>query len=210
MAKLTTTWIKHNLLPVFVAYSEMANNLQEELAEEAIKPYLDQMPQAPTGYRASYGLNANFSTFMPLGDVYDKNGRTGDWKSMLYTKAQQEIIDRLRKEIAVNMDAWTLEFVNNNEVLQRVIREQPRLQRKYDRAYNRVESTQDFNEYMNDSQGDSDDQDIIEMTKVENLVRQRSIGNMLKYVLWDDFVEYTHIMSIDYAEMEAEYAAEYA
>lgn len=206
MAKLTTQWIKHNVVPVFVGYSEMADKVESDLKDELLKPYLDQLPQAPAGCRASYVISGNFSTFLPLGDVYDKNGRTGDWKSIIYTKQQQEIVDRLRKELEAKMSAWTLDFVNNSEVLQRVLREQPRLKRKYDRAYNRVEHTYDFNEYMTEDQYINDDQDIVEMTEVENLISQRSIGNILKNVLWDDLVEYTDSMSINFAEMEKEYA----
>jgi len=206
MAKLTTSWIKHNLIPVYVGYAKMKSELESDLKKELLKPYLDQLPQAPKGFRASHNLGGNFSSFMPLGDVYDENGRTGNWESMIYTKEQQEIVDGLRQELAAKVDAWTIEFTNNNEVLQRALKEQPRLQRKMDRSYKRVSNTGYFNEFLNECQGDSDDEDIVEMTEVENVVHDYFLSKVIKNVLWDDLVDYIDSMSHCYAEMEEEYA----
>ena len=206
MAKLTTSWIKHNLIPVYNGYAIMKSELESDLKEKLLKPYLDQLPQAPKGYRASHHLGGNFSSFMPLADVYDSNGRTGEWKSLLYTKEQQLIIDSVSKELKSKLDSWTIEFANNNEVLQRVLKEQPRLQRKNDRSYKRVSNTGYFNEYLNECQGDTDDEDIIAMTEVENVVYNYCLPKIIKNVLWDDFVDYIDYMSRNYAEMEKEYA----
>jgi hypothetical protein len=205
MAKLTTSWIKHNLIPVYIGYAKMKSELESDLKKELLKPYLDQLPQAPKGYRASHALGGNFSSFMPLGDVYDENGRTGNWESMNYTKEQQKIINDLRRDLDAKIDAWTIEFANNNQVLQRVLKEQPRLQRKNIRSYKRVSNINYFNEYINECQGDSDDEDIIAMTEVENIVHDYFLTKIIKNVLWDDLVDYIDYMSKNYAEMEEEY-----
>jgi hypothetical protein len=206
MAKLTTSWIKHNLIPVYIGYAEMKSKLESDLEKQLLKPYLDQLPQAPKGYRARHNVNGNFSSFMPLANVYDSNGCTGDWESMLYTKEQQNIIDNLRQELNAKVDIWIIEFANNNEVLQKVLKEQSRLRRKCDRAYKRVSNTSYFNDYLNECQGDSDDKDIISMTEVENIVHNYSLTKIIQNVLWDDYVDYIDSMSRDYAEMEKEYA----
>jgi hypothetical protein len=205
MAKLTTSWIKHNLIPVYIGYAKMKSELESDLLKQLLKPHLDQLPQAPKGYSASHNLNGNFSSFMPLADVYDSNGRTGKWKSLQYTKEQQIIIDRVSQEVKSKLDSWTIEFANNNEVLQRVLKEQPRLQRKNDRSYKRVSNTGYFNEYLNECQGDTENEDIIAMTEVENIVHDYFLSKVIKNVLWDDLVDYIDYMSKNYAEMEEEY-----
>jgi hypothetical protein len=185
----------------------MKSKFSDDTVEELLKPYLDQLPQAPNGFRVSHGLGNSFATFMPLAEVYDKNGRTGQWERMLYTDQQQALIKRLDQELDAKMDAWTVEFVSNNEVLQKVLKEQPRLRKKYDRAYKRVDNTEGFNNYLCESQDYDDDLDIVMMSDIESIVHAYCKAKPIKHVLWDDLVDYTDIMSRDYAEMESEYAA---
>jgi len=207
MAKLTSTWIKHNLIPVYAGFDKLKREYKTQVEKELLAPVLDKLPKAPEKYTVSHNLGWNFATFYPNADVYDKNGKTGKWETERYSKEQQEIIDSIDKVFKQKVDAWVVEFVNNNEVLQRVLKEQPRLQKKYDRAYKRVCNTYGFNDYLYETQSEMDEDYYGTMTEAENVVHDAMLSKPIDHVLWDDYVDFVNNMSIDYADMEEEYVA---
>lgn len=205
MAKLTSQWIKYNFVPARKGILDLVKQQREHLVESLLAPHMDSLPQAPKGYRVQHQLGGNFSAFFPLKDVYDRNGRTGDWQSVQYTDEQYALIKRLDSQLNQEIAEYQNDLIANNDVVQRVLKEQDRLLRKYNKAYNRIDDAESFNSYLESFQDNDDvDPDQALLTELETTLRCGSGRHPLNNVLWDDFVDFIDDQSEHYADLVAE------